>query len=266
MKKHLCTFILFALGILIIALTSCKKEKEEKNGYLSMHFQHVVNGTPFIKDTMIYSNEVGNEYKISEIQYFISEVTLYNSAGSQSLITESNGIHYVDTDIPETQVWNIMEKIPTGLYDSLNFIFGIIESKNKSNLFTDPPESNMFWPDLLGAGYHYMKFNGKWLALDQQVYPFNLHLGIGQIYDTAGIITSFVQNYFKVSVPSSSFLINENDTTAIYLDMNIDSWLKTPHTWDFNVMGGMIMQNEDAMQMLCENGHDVFTFGPSLKP
>ncbi len=44
--------------------------------------------------------------------------------------------------------------------------------------------------------------------------------------------------------------------------MNIDSWFKTPHTWDFNNTGGMMMQNQDALKSACENGFDVFSIGP----
>ncbi len=263
MKRQFYFLIVIILPILVVLSTSCKKESKE--GYLSIHFEHQVDGKPLIKDTMAYTNTAGNVYQVSEIQYFISEVRLYNSEGYQILIRESNGIHYVDTDIPETQTWKISEKIPAGTYDHLTFIFGITEEKNKTNLFTDPPESNMFWPDVLGGGYHYMKFNGKWVDPNQQVSPFNLHLGIGQVYDSTGNIISYVQNYFKVSPEYSSFIINDNDTTSIILDMNIASWFNTPHLWDLNVMGGMIMQNEDAMKMLCENGYDVFTFGLPIK-
>ena len=43
--------------------------------------------------------------------------------------------------------------------------------------------------------------------------------------------------------------------------MNIDSWFKTPHDFDFNYWGGFIMEIQPAMQMAKENGYDVFTTG-----
>lgn len=111
-----------------------------------------------------------------------------------------------------------------------------------------------------------MKMNGKYLDNNGILAPFNFHLGIGQTYDTTGQVTGFVQNYFKVSFPldimSSLFIdIKPNQTANLILTMNIDSWFKTPNTWDFNTMGGMMMQDQSALHAACENGRDVFSIG-----
>ncbi|NQV01648.1 MAG: hypothetical protein HQ542_03310, partial [Bacteroidia bacterium] len=121
-------------------------------------------------------------------------------------------------------------------------------------------ESFMFWPQYLGGGYHYMKLNGKWLDENQQVNPFDFHLGIGQIYYSyPDSITGFVQNYFQVTLPNSSFLMEKNQTKEILLIMNIENWFRNPNTYDHNIWRGDIMQKQEAMQLACENGHDVFT-------
>ena len=41
--------------------------------------------------------------------------------------------------------------------------------------------------------------------------------------------------------------------------MNINKWLRSPHVYDFNTFGSAIMQNQQAQQLLKENGADVFT-------
>jgi hypothetical protein len=56
--------------------------------------------------------------------------------------------------------------------------------------------------------------------------------------------------------------INPGQITDLGFLMNIDSWFKTPHTWDFQTMGGMMMQNQAAQEMARENGFDVFAIGP----
>ena len=43
--------------------------------------------------------------------------------------------------------------------------------------------------------------------------------------------------------------------------MNIESWFTTPHNFDFNYWGGNVMQNQQALQTIKENGHDIFTVG-----
>lgn len=259
--KKIITFTLTA--ILFIFLNSCK-EKDNGPGSIKLTFNEVVNDESLKTDTLAYINEAGNQYLVSEIQYFISNFTLYFNNGESYTVKDNMGIHYVDTDIPDTKYWDIPDDIPSGHVDSIVFVFGLDSADNQSNIFPNPPESNMFWPEQLGGGYHYMKLNGKYLATGGTLAPFNYHLGIGQIYDTNGQVTSFVQNYFKVSFPlvmMSSMLVDvkPGETTSLLITMNIDSWFKTPNTWDFNTMGSMMMQNQAAMHAACENGHDVFS-------
>lgn len=253
---------LMVLGVIIL-VSSCNPNDnpvEDQAGKLKFYFQHRVDGEPIVFDTMRYVNEAGNHYLVNEIQYFISDVTLHKSDGSELLLDEWEDIHYVDTDISSTQTWAFKDDIPVGDYNKITFTFGISGEKNQSLMFVNPPESYMFWPELLGGGYHYMKLNGKWLDTLDQVSPFNFHLGIGQIYYSfPDSITSFVQNYFEVSLPNSDFKVESGKTTDLILVMNVENWFKSPNTFDFNVWGGDIMQKQDAMHLGCENGWDVFT-------
>ena len=263
MKK---TLALPVAAFLFLFFISCEKEKPEP-GKISITFNSLVDLLPLTVDTVMYENAAGNPYMITEVQYFISKLTLIYHDGQSYSIKDSQGIHYVDSDLPETNVWNIMDEVPSGIIDSVVFIFGLDEETNKSGLFLDPPESYMFWPEQLGGGYHYMKLNGKWLDAENNLKPFNFHLGIGQNYDTTGQVTGFVQNYFRISIGQpvySSFILNVNpgQLTSFSLHMNVDSWFKTPHTWDFNEWGGMMMQNQAALKAACENGYDVFMIGP----
>ncbi|NTV84936.1 MAG: hypothetical protein HGA23_11670 [Bacteroidales bacterium] len=263
MKK---SFIFLAIIAMLISLNACKEEDPE-TGYISLNFEEFVDNYPLTVDTVKYTNEAGNEYLVTEVQYFISNIKLCYQDGNSYTIKQDDGIHYRDTDIPETRKWVIDDDVPVGVIDSIVFTFGLDEETNKTGLFPNPPESNMFWPEEIGGGYHYMKLNGKWMSVNSELTPFNFHLGIGQTYDTTGAITGFMQNYFKVNVylaVYSSFImkVNPGQTTDIGIIMNIDNWFKTPHTWDFDDMGGMMMQNQEKLRMACENGFDVFAVGP----
>lgn len=253
------------LAILFAALllgSSCNKTNNtaDKPGSLSLFFTHEIDKVAIEFDTIKYVNAAGNPYLVNEIQYFISDVTLYRNNGTPQLLNAGEDIHYVDTDLPETWQYKLTDDIAPGTYDSISFIFGISEVKNQSQLFVNPPESNMFWPELLGGGYHYMKLNGKWKDTADTLRPFNFHMGIGQIYDTVtGDITAYVQNYFRVSLPNSAFAISNADKIAFMVVMDVNNWFENPHEYDFNEWGGMIMQNQNAMQTAKENGHNVFS-------
>ena len=264
MRFSLNTLVIILSLPVIFLLDGCKDKNNvtpDQYGKISLDFVHKVDGEPLQIDTLRYINAAGNHYMVTEVQYFISDVTLHKSDSTKQVINAWKDIWYVDNDIPSTMTWNVYDSIQEGSYDSLTFTFGISEEKNQSMMFVDPPESLMFWPEYLGGGYHYMKLNGKWLDTLGHLSPFDFHMGIGQIYDGQGNITGFVQNYFHVSLPNSSFRVEKEKTTHIELIMNIESWFETPHVYDHNHWGGAIMQNQAAMELAKENGVDVFSVG-----
>jgi hypothetical protein len=247
-----------------IVIMSCSKEKEvpeDNQAKLIFSFDHTINGNPVIFDSLMYENDAGNPFLVNEIQYFVSDVRLYSGAGDVKLIDDWKAIHYVDTDIPYTQSWEVYDPIDPGQYDSISFTFGISADKNMSFMYVNPPEKDMFWPEFLGGGYHYMKLNGKWLPEGQlvQTAPFDFHLGIGQVYYSyPDSITGFIHNNFDVSLPGSAFDIGSGEKKTLKITMQVDKWFNDPHVYDHDVYGGYIMQNQEAMKKVKENGHNVF--------
>lgn len=250
--------------LILVFFQACKKEKRpEETGRIKLEFKHRVDSAGLQLNTMIYRNAAGNDFEISGVKYFISDLTLYKQGGEQQRIEDYTAIHYVDIGLPNTLSWEVYDPVKEGSYDSLSFIFGLTEARNVSFMFVNPPEVNMFWPEVLGGGYHYMMLDGKWRNASDVISSFNFHLGIGQIYagntTNTDSITGFVQNYFRVHLPGSSFTVKKGSITVISLSMDIGSWFETPLVFDFNQWGGAIMQNQDAMNTARENGRDVFS-------
>ncbi len=264
MKNKIIINLMFAF---IIFLFSCKKDSVNPsvtaNGFITFKFTHSIGNDSLIKSSMIYQNQAGNPYEINEVKYFISDLVLYPHNADPLILNYSKNYHYVDIDIAQTLKWEISDKIPSLQYDSIGFIFGLNEQRNISNTFINPPESNMFWPEILGGGYHYMMINGKWKTPTNQIKSFNLHMGIGQIYSgtttSTDSIIGYIPNFFKVNIATPSLKVNASQTTILQLNMNINSWFETPHIYNHNIWGGMIMQNQAAMQTVKENGFDVFS-------
>jgi hypothetical protein len=255
------------ITILIIAMLTliygCR-DKEEKPGetVLKLKFSHTVAGQPLIMNNLIYMNAAGNEYEVTEIMYFISDIKLYHRDGRVIEPATWDDIHYIDTNVPETHEWMVGNNVPEGIYDSLTFTFGISAAKNQSFMFVNPPEVNMTWPELLGGGYHYLMLNGWWKNNQNDRLPYNFHLGIGQIYQNnsgqVADIIGFVQNAFTVNPEGTSFTIQKGEIHVGRLEMDVNSWFDTPEVFDFNYYGGAIMQNQEAMHIGCLNGADAF--------
>jgi hypothetical protein len=255
------------LVLLSFLTLGCSDDDHLRRGLLRMRFAHKIANEPVRFRSLEYQNGAGNKYEVTNVQWFISRFRLYTADGSFVEITEPLS-HYVDSDIEETLTCTNDHRLPEGEYTAMSFVFGLEGSHNTPGQFPNAPESNMEWPLHLGGpegGYHYMKLNGFWLDDSQARRPFNLHLGVGQIYDENGNILRYVQNWFEVRTPVD-FTIQEKDTTDVTITMNIDSWFDSPNRYDLDVLGGMIMTRQDAMHILCENGVDVFTIEQEQLP
>jgi hypothetical protein len=256
--------VLFVLLFGVAVFQACKKDDpaEEPAGSINLAFEQHADGVPLVKDDLRYTNAAGNRFLVTEVKYFISDITLYQSGGTQIHIDDKAEVFYADNDIPSTLSVPLQDPIPAGSYDSVSFIFGIPEAKNKSQLFVNPPEALMGWPEVLGGGYHYMMINGKWVDTTGFLQPFNFHLGIGQLYHGSGFDTdsiyAFVQNDFRVSLPGSSFSVGDKEVLTLKITMNIEKWFGPPQVYDFNVWGGAMMQNQAAQAVARENGRFAF--------
>ena len=251
--------------LFIVVAMACSKRNEKAE--IDINIGYEINGMPLVTDTLCYVNEAGNTFLITEVQWFLSNLELKNEAGNWTTLLQRNlldtaGINrvfYMDTNTPESQTLHT-QPLPISHYTALRFTFGLDETDNQTGLFNDPPESEMFWPDFLGGGYHYMKLNGKFVDAESRLAPMAIHLGIGQNEDCS----EFYQNYFIVELPLN-FDVKANVENQLNLTMVIDNWFRNPHTIDFNEIGSHIMQNQTAQRLFNGNGKDVFRIGKPTK-
>ncbi len=256
-------FFFLMTGVLISSCSKKDPPPAASAGRLIFRMEHLVGGQALQEDTLIYHNTAGNLYMVTGLKYFLSDITLYRQGSVAKVISDWQDIFYIDENIPATKTLRFFDPLPPAAYDSVSFVFGITAEKNISNMFVNPPEVHMAWPQVLGGGYHYLMLDGKWIDTTGVAQPFNFHLGIGQLYHGTGYNTdsiyAFVHNWFRVSLPGSAVTIDAGDTTTMTVRMNIESWFDTPDVFDFNHWGGAIMQNQAAMQKVRDNGQDVFT-------
>lgn len=243
MKKYL---ILVLISTLL--MSACRQTEESE---LLIKVDYSINGQSLEVDTLKYHNEAGNSFLITEIQWFISKLQIQNDGGEWTDFVTDDNIFYIDTDIAESHLIR-SKALTSGHYKAIRFTFGLDEEDNITSHFVNPPESNMFWPEFMGGGYHYMKLNGKYQNEDSILAPMNIHLGIGQNSD----FSEFYHNYFTVELPLD--VVIAADDITLNLTMIVDNWFRSPHTYDICAWGSAIMQNQDAQNTLKENGHDVF--------
>lgn len=236
--------LLFFL-VLGISISSCKKDESRPAFQLS--FEHEVAGQDLVMFTQWYDCAVGHKFQVHRLKYYLSNFIFHKADGTEF---QTGKVHYIDLEDPSTLTLQMLD-VPDGEYTGMSFIIGLDEQTNvDGGLPNTLTNINMEWPLPGDQGYHYMKFEGRYDSLGVGVVKnFNLHTGA----------TGGNQNYIQVQLQFDNAINVTGGTWNIHLMMDLNEWLQNPHVYDFETFGSMIMANQDAQQMLKENGADVFT-------
>ena len=250
--------------ILLVSITffSCHTDMDDNisNALVSFNFSHHWDGTPVTNldfNVIKFTNENGQQLSLESLRYLISDVTFTNTNG-ESIVIE--GYNLVDVTNNTNFTYSPTTQIPTGVYTNASFTFGFKNEKNIDAAYTDLNSASWGVPAMLGGGYHYMQFDGKFINNISAEQGFNYHTI--RAVDTSGSIPTFPQDTFIV-VNLGPVTINNN--TSFNIEMNIAEWFKNPNTWDLNTYNQMLMPNATAQIMMFENGQNAFSL-KSIEP
>jgi hypothetical protein len=270
MKNYSNLIILISIFSLTI-FSGCKKEgctDENANNYdakakkddgsctynianLTIEFGHSVDDAALELNQRIYLSEAGNKYSVETLKYFISDITIKGTSGTQDVFLDT--VHYIDVSNINTLSISFNEVLKVGYYSGMTFIFGLTDEKNISSRYPDEPKSLMAWPNMMGGGYHFMKLEGKYDSLETGTIK-NYLTHTGRL-EMMGMEKH--NNHFTVSI-SKDFSINGETSATANVNMNINNWYVNPTTYDFNLYDAGIMNNQTAQDIIKNNGVDVF--------
>ena len=240
MKK---TISLLLLTLLLF--DSCNREEE--NLTLSLKFTQNWNGTSVTKqdlNTLKFTTANGDKISIERLRYLISNI---------SIMDEKN--HFlIDVGENSGNLITISDVYP-GNY-KLKFTFGLSDAENTDGSYQDLNSANFNVPGMLGGGYHYMQFDGKYKDTNNQDANFNYHM-IRAVDRTDPTNLTFEDTSFRVDLGSIDI---KNDAT-LEIKMNIAEWFTNPNTWDLNVLNTVLMPNFEAQKQMSANGKTVFSLG-----
>jgi len=238
--------VLFLLLLAFLLFCSCNKQ-EEKTTVVSLNFTQNWNGISVTNqdfNTIKFTNENNDEISIERLRYLISNV---------SLISGEN--HFlIDVGENSDNLIAISDVYP-GNY-KLKFTFGLTDLENTDGSYPDLNSANFNVPGMLGGGYHYMQFDGKYKDTNNLNANFNYHV-IRAVDRTEPMNLKFEDTSFTVDL--GSIEIKEN--ASIEIKMNIAEWFKNPNTWDLNTLNSELMANFEAQKLMNANGKTVFSLG-----
>ncbi len=241
--------------LLILCLfTSCDKDNDNNvsQAQITFNFSHNWDGTAVSNsnfNSIIYTNENGEDLSITKLRYLISKITFQKSNGETFIL---DGYNLVDVTNNTNLVFNPMNTIPIGNYSKVSFTFGFDNDDNYNN-YQDLNSASWSVPAMLGGGYHYMQLEGKFID--------NSSAEVGYAYHTIRAVDNtktpleFQNTFFEVNL--GAVVITSN--TTFNIEMNIAEWFKNPKTWDLNVLNNALMPNFDAQVLMFENGQNVFS-------
>lgn len=228
--------LLFAVFLFGIILSSCEDEKvvptpQEVKGNLNVNFTHSYNGQPFQLETELV-NTLNDTIKFSNLLYYISNVSVQNSAGTW---TNFSNYNLVDFKFESSQKL-VLPNLPAGNYTKLKFLVGVDNAANSTGAQEGDlnPSNGMFWS--WATGYIFIRLQGKYNGNK----PLTIDLGGDE-------------NLVTIEFPIDATVAPKASATA-QINFNVADVFVTPNNYKLDENNSLMHSaNHPSAQMLKEN-------------
>jgi hypothetical protein len=239
--KNILTFLCLSIFI----FSSCSSEEENIN--ITLNFTHNWDGVAITNqdlNELKFTNANGEKVSIENLRYLISNISLVDAKNYQLInFSENTGTSINVSDLTE------------GTY-TLSFRFGFSDEDNIDGEYQDLNSVSFNVPGMLGGGYHYMQFDGKYIDNNNEEAGFNYH-SIRAVDKTDPDNLKFEDTSFEVNLGTITVSNNMN----VEVKVNLAEWFKNPNTWDLNELNTVLMPNFEAQKIMSANGKNVFSLG-----
>lgn len=169
-------------SILLLSL-ACKKPKTfdgDKKGELTVEFDNIVGDEQLNLNTSSYTNNSGEQFKITKLKYYVSNFELTKADGSTFTVPQDSSYFLID----ESEVGEHLAtlQVPEGEYTSIKFMVGVDSLRNTMDIaqrtgVLDPTAAggDMYWS--WNSGYIFFKMEGTSPASTQTDNIFQYHIG-----------------------------------------------------------------------------------------
>ena len=213
---------------------------------LIISFEHYVGNDLLKLDSVLYLNEMGQQYNVSKLRYYISNISLKEANGKS---VPSPGYYLIDEAVKESKSI-ILKDIPEGKYSELNFILGVDSIHNCSGAQSGAldPVNGMFWT--WNTGYIFLKLEGHATVSKSTGQILEYHIG-GYKYPN-----NCIRN-INLKLGDKCNIVKSANTTNITIKTDIAELFKTPKTIDISKYSSVTdFQNAT---MIADNYSDMFS-------
>lgn len=157
-------------GLLLTVFASCKKDDVVPAGdngqqaVLAIQFDNIVGDKNLQLNTGAYTNAAGEDFKISMLRYFISNIKVKSTSGKEYVVPQDSSYFLVSEDDAGSQFVKV--RVPVGEYSSLSFVLGVDSLRSTMDIskrtgVLDPTggmDDGMYWG--WNSGYIFFKMEG----------------------------------------------------------------------------------------------------------
>jgi len=228
---------LFSLVLVSLSMISCSEKEGEDGNILIIDLKHKVGNNPLAFDSVMYQNEAGNNYNITGLRYYLSNIEFWNG---DDIIYQSEEIFHIDAKSAENKIE--LEEIPLGKYTTMKYLIGIGEEMNVEGALPNEEKHDlMLWPKQMGGGYHFMKMEGYYYDASENQFGYAIHLGTS---------IGLMEGQMEVNVEIDD---SYND---VNISFNVNNLFDDP-SYDFVLDGAYTMGVSNLMSSIAKNGEDV---------
>lgn len=172
----------------------------ESTGRLTIQVDHLYGNAPLELSPKSYINNAGDTFRITQLSYYITNVTLTTVAGEKVTLDNANLITFVPPQLSQF----VLSNIPAGRYSRIAFNLGVDSIRNSSGLQEGDldPSYGMFWT--WNTGYVFYRCKGRY----------------GSTNNSFSIDIGGIQNLMKVDLSLTGF--KKSGTSAkVNMTMNL---------------------------------------------
>lgn len=239
MKRFSISAFTGVLAFTILALTGCKKAQEvpaEQTGEFTLHLENTVGAAPLALNTGAYKNANGDDFTVSTLKYYISNVTL--NKADKSTYAVPNSYFLVDQSVEYSGDLK-MKDVPVGDYASITFTVGVDSARIKAGNFSGgvlDANNNMYW-DMNGPEFKNLVLEGGSVQARPR----------GIVFHIAGYKHSTTNTIRTVTLPfptGISLLVRPDHSPEIHTQADVAKMFGGPNVINFattnNIMGGTV--------------------------
>jgi hypothetical protein len=230
------SFWAIALLASLFVIPACKNDNDDDPitgfGEVEIEFDHRAGDDALVLGSE-YTNAAGEKLKFTTFDYYVSNLVLVKSDGTEYVVPKDDSYFLIKHDEPTSRAVKI-SNVPAGDYTGLKFVIGVDSAKSVSPIgertgVLDPAgaASGMYWS--WNAGYIFVKVEGTSPAAP--VDPgsgeniFQYHTGLFGGYDSPTL--NNLKNV-SMTVPDEAAMVREGETPHFHLYVDVLEMFKSP--------------------------------------